>query len=140
MNSDIINLIAEQATVQKWFTWKFCMLPQLKVKLLQNKQLKFATLNFHKIPRNLRCSLCTVRSEWKWSEAILWSKMLIYKRAFHKLRVLPDLCSPQKFWQLMRALKWGTIKGFPSRDIRMAKGQSFRLLTLLNKKSIFKDF
>ena len=70
----------------------------------------------------------------------IWSKILIFKRAFHKLRILPHLCPPHKLWQLMRALKWGTLKGFPSRDIRMAKGQSFRLLTSLNKKSIFKDF
>ena len=42
-------------------------------------------------------------------EAILWSKMLILKRAFHKLRVLANLCPPKKFWQLMRSLKWGTI-------------------------------
>ena len=31
------------------------------------------------------------------SEAILWSKMLISKRAFHKLRLLPHLCRPQNF-------------------------------------------
>ena len=74
------------------------------------------------------------------SEAILWSKMLILKRAFHNLRVLPHLCLPQNFWQLMRALKWGTTKGFPSRDIRMVRGQSYRLLTLLNKKSVLKNF
>ena len=77
---------------------------------------------------------------WLWSEPILWCKMLILKRAFHNLRVLPDLCPPQKFWQLIRALKWGTTKGFSSRDIRMARGQSYRLLTLLNKKSVSKNF
>ena len=47
----------------------------------------------------------TVMRLWLWSEAILWSKMLIFKRAFHKLRVLPHLCPPQKFWPLIRAFK-----------------------------------
>ena len=74
------------------------------------------------------------------SEAVLWSKIRIFKRAFHSLRILPQLCLPQNFWQLMRASKWGTLKGFPSRDIRMARGQSYRLLTLLNKKSLLKNF
>ena len=68
---------------------------------------------------------------WK---AILWSKMLILMKVFHKLIVLPHICPPQNFWPLTRAFKWCTIKGFSSRGIRMAKGQSFRLLTLLNKK------
>ena len=72
--------------------------------------------------------------------AHLWSKMLIFKRAFHKLRVLPHLLQPQNFRPLIRALDWGTIKRFSSRDIRMVKGQSFRVLTLLNNKSVFQNF
>ena len=56
--------------------------------------------------------------------AILWSKMVIFKRAFHKLRVLSHLCPPQKFWQLMRALKWGTIQGYSSRGMKTARGKS----------------
>ena len=40
----------------------------------------------------------------------------------------------------MRAFKRDTIQGFSSRGIRMAKGQSFRPLTLLNEKSFFGTF
>ena len=72
--------------------------------------------------------------------AHLWSKMVIFKRVFHNHRVLPHLCPSQKFWPLMRAFNWGTIKGFSSRGIRMARGQSFRLLTLLNKNWVFQKF
>ena len=82
----------------------------------------------------------TVRSKWNHSEAILWSKMLIFKRVFHKLIVLPHLCPPQKFWPLIRAFKWYTIQGFSSRGIRMDKQQIFRLLTLLNKRWVFCNF
>ena len=57
----------------------------------------------------------------------VWSKVLIFKRAFHKLKGPPHLCLAQIFWPLMRAFKWGTIKGFSLRDIRMAKGQSFKV-------------
>ena len=51
----------------------------------------------------------TAKIRWNQSEVILWSKMLIFKRAFHKLRLLPQLCPPQIFWPPMRGFKWGTI-------------------------------
>ena len=51
-----------------------------------------------------------------------WSKMLIFKREFHKVRVLPHFCQPHSFWPLLRAFKWGTTKGFSSRGIRMLRG------------------
>ena len=40
---------------------------------------------------------CTVRSKWNQSLAKLWSKMLIFKRVFHNLRVLPQLFPAHKF-------------------------------------------
>ena len=82
----------------------------------------------------------TAKIIWNQSEAILWGKMLIFKRAFYKLRLLPQLCPPQNFWLLMRAFKWGTMYRFISRGIRMVKGQSSRLLILLNKKWVFQNF
>ena len=39
----------------------------------------------------------------------IWSKILIFNRAFHKSRVLPNLCLPHSFWPLLWALKWGTV-------------------------------
>ena len=39
----------------------------------------------------------------------LWSKMLIFKREFHKVRVLPHFCPPHSFWPLLRAFKWGAV-------------------------------
>ena len=68
--------------------------------------------------------LYTAMRLWLWSEAILWSKMLIFKRAFHKLRVLPNLCPPQNFWPLIRAFKWVTIKEFSSRGMKTTKDKS----------------
>ena len=42
------------------------------------------------------CSFdCTVRSKWNQSLAQLWGKLLIFKRAFHKLWKLPQLYPPQ---------------------------------------------
>ena len=53
--------------------------------------------------------LDTAKIIWNQSEAILWSKMHIFKRTFHNLRVLPHLCPAHDFQLLMRAFKWGTI-------------------------------
>ena len=54
----------------------------------------------------------------------LWSKMLIFKREFHKLRVLPYLCWPQTFLQLLRAFKCGNMYGFFSKGMQTVRGKS----------------
>ena len=88
----------------------------------------------------LQYEVHTIMSFWNWTIPDLWSKMLIFKRVFDKLILLLHFCTSQNFWPLMRAFKWGTKWGFSSRGIRMAKGQSSRLLTLLNKKWVFQNF
>ena len=53
--------------------------------------------------------ICTNAFKIKRCDRDLWSKLLIFKRAFHRLRVLPHLCPPHSFWPLLRAFKWGTV-------------------------------
>ena len=74
------------------------------------------------------------------TEAVLWSKMPIFKSAYHTLKILSHLCPTKILWPLIRAFNWGIIKGFSSRDIRMVIGQSLKLLSLLNKKGVFGNF
>ena len=122
-----------------WWIWEMDERKRTNALYIHEKYLLLMELN-ESWKNGERCDTHTVRSKWKWSEAILWSKMMIFKKAFHKLRVLPHLLQPQNFWPLIRALEWGTIKRFSSRGIRMVKGQSFRVLTLLNNKSVFRNF
>ena len=84
--------------------------------------------------------ICTVKIKSNGTEAVLWNKMLIFKMVFHSPKVLLYLCPAHNFQPLLRAFNWDTIRGFSSRDIRMAKGQSFGLLSLLNKKGVFGEF
>ena len=61
------------------------------------------------LKKSMTAKIYTITSFWSWTIPNLWSKMLIFTRAFHKLRVLLHLCPTQNFWPLLRALKWGTI-------------------------------
>ena len=72
--------------------------------LFSNSQLVFESTKkifFH--------SEYTIKYKTLHSFATLWSKMLIFTRAFHKLRVLLHIYPTQNFWPLLRALKWGTV-------------------------------
>ena len=63
--------------------------------------------------------ILTAMRLWLWSEAILWIKTLIFKRLFHRLRVLPNLSYVSYAIPLVRL-------GFLSSELELP----FRLLVL----------
>ena len=102
-----------------WFardTFALCLVSKFRCKHVSDFPL--CTRKIISLKNNLYCmiheidfyarlpTIADFQIGWK---AILWSKMLILFRVFHKLIVLPHLCPPQKFWPLMRAFNWGTI-------------------------------
>ena len=107
--------------------------------LLFNIKIQIFT-NFGVFWQKIYLSTYTVSVRSNRTDTTLWSKMPIFKRPYHTLKMLPHLYSTQIFQSLIRALNWGSIKQFSSRGIRMAGGQSLKSLSLLKKKGVFGNF
>ena len=97
---------------------------------------------FHTWPYNIQALKASSYSGVNWDQrfAILWSKMLIFERAFHKLRVLPHFCPPQNFWPLMIAFKWGPYKDFPEMASVWPKVKVLDFKLYLMKSEFFRTF
>ena len=113
-----------------WVTWSCCSSLYVRSAWTTSRvprkghtsQCPVAQSNWNEKSHEVTQFKCTVKIKSNGTDVTLWSKMLIFKRTFHNLKVLTHLYPAHNFYPLIRALKWGTIWGFSLRGIRMAKG------------------
>ena len=65
----------------------------------------------------------TVRNNWVWTMPFLYRKFSIFKMSRRMLNVKPQLNPLYSSLQYPRASKWGTVRSFISRGIRIDRNQ-----------------